>query len=100
MDALVIPEQPHDTSDASALHDLSATPSTGLCWSSKQMMFSGKAHGGTTRVDAEFIVNGGKMGGNGPYTDDKLFRHLGIAQPLSYKAQYFHLTRRQPRRIR
>ena len=51
----------------------------------QQVVFGGEAHGGGTRTDANFVVDGCQVRGDGTGAEFELLRDLGIAQALRHE---------------
>ena len=66
---------------------------------SNELVFHGKASGGSAGFDAQLAVDGGQMRVDGAAADDKPISYLDIGQSLRYQAQYLHLSRSQTCRI-
>ena len=64
-----------------------------------QMMLDSIACSGTARGHLELAVDRGQVPVDGARTDDELFSHLDIGQPLCYQAQHIDLTGGQASRI-
>src|SRR5258708_26900657 len=62
-------------------------------------VFNSKSCGSCTRVDAQLVVDGGEVGGDGAVADDELLGHLGVGETLGNQAQHVHLAGGQPCRI-
>ncbi len=56
------------------------------------LLLRGKVCGGGARVHTQFVVDGGQMGGDRAWTDDKLCRYLGVGESLSNEAHDFSLA--------
>src|SRR5258708_4967370 len=64
-----------------------------------ELVFGSEARGSRARVNAQLIVDGGQVSGNGARTDDELFGDLGVGETLCHETQHFHLASGQPSRI-
>ena len=58
-------------------------------------MLNGIARGGTAGGDPDLAIDRGQVCVDGPWTDDKLFGHLLILQPLCHESQHLDLSGRQ-----
>src|SRR5690348_9462882 len=72
--------------------DIAPTPIPSPVPISYEPMVHGKACCSGSRGDAELVVDGAEMTGDGAGADDELLCHLGVGQPEGYQAQDLHLS--------